>query len=48
MNTYEMAKAYIGDASISLREAKDSFENGAYHRAVRRAQECVEPPLKGF
>ena len=47
MNTYEMAKAYIGDAGISLREAKDSFENGAYHRTVRRAQECVELSLKG-
>ena len=41
-----MAKAYLEDAEYSLREAKIAMEEEVYHRAVRRAQECVELALK--
>lgn len=46
MNTEAMAKAYLGDAEYSLREAKTALEERVHHRAVRRAQECVELALK--
>lgn len=48
MNTYAMAKAYIEDAERSYREAKFNLDEGAFHRCVRRAQECVELSLKGM
>jgi len=41
-----MARAYIEDADYSLEEAKNAYKGGLYHRAVRRAQECVEFSLK--
>jgi len=47
LNTLAMAEAYVKDARRSLREAQLSREEGAYHRCVRRAQECVELALKG-
>jgi len=43
-----MAKAYIEDAGYSLKEAKTAFKGGLHHRAVRRAQECVEFSLKAI
>lgn len=42
-----MAKAYIEDAERSYNEAKINFNEKAYHRCIRRAQECVELSLKG-
>lgn len=48
LNTYQMAKAYINDARLSLEEAKYAYNNKAYHRVVRRSQECVELSLKGI
>ncbi|MGQ9515142.1 MAG: HEPN domain-containing protein [Thermoproteota archaeon] len=48
MNTYAMAEAYIQDAERSYREALSSFEERAFHRCIRRAQECVELSLKGM
>ncbi|MEM2987099.1 MAG: HEPN domain-containing protein [Nitrososphaerota archaeon] len=47
MNTFAMAKAYIEDAERSYNEAKINFNEKAYHRCIRRAQECVELSLKG-
>ncbi len=47
MNTFAMAKAYIEDAERSYNEAKINFNEKAYHRCIRRAQECVEFSLKG-
>jgi len=41
-----MAQGFINDASYSLEEAKQAVNRGIYHRAVRRAQECVELSLK--
>lgn len=46
MNTEAMAESFISDASYSLEEAKQAVNRGIYHRAVRRAQECVELSLK--
>lgn len=48
MNTYAMAEAYIKDAERSLKEAVASLEEEAFHRCVRRAQECAELSLKGM
>ena len=48
MNTEAMARAYIEDAEYSFSEAKVAFEKGIYHRAVRRAQECIELSLKAI
>ena len=42
----ELAEAYLEDAEYTLGEAKMALERGYYHRAVRRAQECVELCLK--
>jgi len=41
-----MAQGFMNDASYSLEEAKQAVNRGIYHRAVRRAQECVELSLK--
>jgi HEPN domain-containing protein len=41
-----MAEAYLADAKRSLGEAERAEQDGAYHRTVRRAQECVELALK--
>jgi HEPN domain-containing protein len=41
-----MAESFISDASYSLEEAEQAVNRGIYHRAVRRAQECVELSLK--
>jgi len=46
LNTAAMAEGFISDASYSLEEARQSINRGIYHRAVRRAQECVELSLK--
>lgn len=43
-----MAEAYIHDAERSYKEAQLSFEEKAFHRCIRRAQECVELSLKGM
>ncbi|MEM3869797.1 MAG: HEPN domain-containing protein [Candidatus Korarchaeum sp.] len=48
LNTYAMAKAYIEDAERSYREAELSLNERAFHRCIRRAQECVELSLKGM
>jgi len=42
----ELAEAYLEDAEYTLEEARRALERGYYHRAVRRAQECVELCLK--
>jgi len=42
----ELAEAYLEDAEYTLEEARGALERGYYHRAVRRAQECVELCLK--
>lgn len=42
----ELGEAYLEDASLSLEECRIALDNGYYHRAVRRAQECVELCLK--
>jgi len=46
LNTEAMAEGFVNDASYSLEEAKQATNRGIYHRAVRRAQECVELSLK--
>lgn len=46
MNTEAMARAYLEDASYSLREAREALSAKRYHRVVRRAQESVELSLK--
>lgn len=48
MNNEAMARAYIEDGEYSLGEAKAAYERRVYHRAVRRAQECIEPSLKAI
>ncbi len=48
MNTLAMARAYISDARKSLNEALENYRIGAYHRCIRRCQECVELSLKGI
>lgn len=48
MNTEAMAKAYIEDAQYSLSEAKVAHKKEIYHRAIRRAQECIELSLKAI
>lgn len=48
MRNIDIAKAYIKDAVIILKESEDSFENGHYHRSVRKCQESVELALKGL
>lgn len=44
----ELGKAYLEDAEYSLRECEQALKNNYYHRAVRRAQECVELCLKAI
>ncbi|RLF16768.1 MAG: DNA-binding protein [Thermoprotei archaeon] len=43
-----LGEAYLEDAEYSLEECKRALERGYYHRAVRRAQECVELCLKAI
>jgi len=42
----ELAEAYLEDAEYTIEEARRALNRGYYHRAVRRAQECVELCLK--
>lgn len=42
----ELGEAYLEDADLSLEECRIALDRGYYHRAVRRAQECVELCLK--
>ncbi|MCD6508961.1 MAG: HEPN domain-containing protein [Thermoprotei archaeon] len=44
----ELGEAYLEDAEYSLEECKMALKNKLYHRAVRRAQECVELCLKAI
>lgn len=48
MKNIDIAKGYIEDAEIILAEAQESFNNGHYHRVIRKCQECVELSLKGL
>lgn len=48
MRNIDIAKTYIKDALIILKESEDSFNNGHYHRAIRKCQEAVELALKGL
>ncbi|RLE69715.1 MAG: DNA-binding protein [Thermoprotei archaeon] len=42
----ELAEAYLEDAEYTIEEARRALNRGYYHRAVRRARECVELCLK--
>jgi len=42
----ELGETYLDDAEYSLKECEQALKNGYYHRAVRRAQECIELCLK--
>lgn len=48
MRNDEIAKDFITDAERSMKEANDAYENGFYHRTVRRSQEAVELSLKAL
>nr|MDO8097666.1 HEPN domain-containing protein [Candidatus Njordarchaeota archaeon] len=41
-----MARGYIKDAGLSLRQGKDFLKAKAYHRTVRASQEAVELATK--
>jgi len=43
-----LAKAYLRDAEYSYREALKAYEDGLYHRVIRRSQEAVELSLKAL
>jgi HEPN domain-containing protein len=42
----ELGETYLDDAEYSLKECEQALKNSYYHRAVRRAQECIELCLK--
>ncbi len=44
----QLALSYLEDAKYSLEEALRAYNRGYYHRAVRRAQECIELCLKAL
>ncbi|HXG04297.1 MAG TPA: HEPN domain-containing protein [Candidatus Binatia bacterium] len=46
MTSAEMARAYLAQAALILEEAERHRQAGAWHLAVRRAQESVERALK--
>ncbi|MFQ6091342.1 MAG: HEPN domain-containing protein [bacterium] len=48
MTNSGIAKSFVEDAKLSLREGEQAFKDGFYHRTVRRCQECVELSLKGL
>ena len=48
MRNIDIARAYIEDAVIILRESEASFKEGHYHRTIRKCQEGVELALKGL
>lgn len=48
MRNIDIAKAYIKDAVIILKESENSFKERHYHRTIRKCQESVELALKGL
>ena len=47
MNNKWSAKAFLSDAEVILAESRASFEQGHWHRVIRKCQEAVELAVKG-
>jgi hypothetical protein len=48
VTNHDLARSFLGNARIIIREADESFGRGEWHRVVRKAQEAAELALKGL
>ena len=48
MNLIKIAKSYLKQAEVRLKDSEEALEEGIYPYALRLSQECVELSLKGI